>query len=194
MKWAIFFSTFLIFSTLFAACTNQDNKTTKTAVPAASDQDKFQQGRLAMALTDLKLEDVYVITLNHNSEYIRQDYDASETTIKQNDIVLIIDENGDKATVTMPYGDPPRLIGTVEKQQLTTDRKEFAKANQVHLSDIRSYDKIDGVAMDKVSGPATIEQRQDGWLLVQQVGGSDPFWVREKEVDDRFETTVRVRE
>ncbi|TJX64492.1 hypothetical protein E8P77_12020 [Soehngenia saccharolytica] len=109
-------------------CTNQNPPDENTELPEdtaqqiiSDDQLVQYKGKVAIITEDVVLKDPYVITVDTNDNNVYQALENEEFQLNKNDMVIVIEENGNECRVVQAFGDIPRIRGTIDKSNLSYD-------------------------------------------------------------------------
>ena len=179
-------------------CTNQNPPDENTELPEDTDQqilsdDQLVQyeGKVAIITEYVVLKDPYVITVDTNDNNIYQTLENEEFQLNKNDMVIVIEENGNKCRVVQAFGDIPRIRGTVDKSKLNFDESLFANnANQAVVKNAMSYDEIDGNGKGLQAGVGIVLERKEDWVRMSMPMQESDLWFKSEDLSYDFDTSV----
>jgi hypothetical protein len=183
---------------LVVGCTNQNPPDENTELPEDTEQqilsdDQLVQyeGKVAIITEDVVLKDPYVITVDTNDNNVYQTLENEEFQLNKNDMVIVIEENGNECRVVQAFGDIPRIRGTIDKSNLSFDESLFANnANQAVVKNAMSYDEIDGNEKGLQDGVGTILERKEDWLRMSMPMQESDLWFKSEDLSYDFDTSI----
>ena len=183
---------------LVVGCTNQNPPDENTELPEDTEQqilsdDQLVQyeGKVAIITEDVVLKDPYVITVDTNDNNVYQALENEEFQLNKNDMVIVIEENGNECRVVQAFGDIPRIRGTIDKSNLSYDESLFANnANQAVVKNAMSYDEIDGNEKGLQDGVGTILERKEDWLRMSMPMQESDLWFKSEDLSYDFDTSI----
>lgn len=107
--------------------------------------------------------------------------------LNKNDIVVILNENDSVAEIIIPYGDLPRVRGTIDLANLSSDKLLFEYANQACIEEKMCYDSVNGKEIGIKSGNAIIKERKEGWVKIILPSDDINIWTKEVDLNYNFE-------
>lgn len=183
---------------LVVGCTNQNPPDENTELPEDTEQqilsdDQLVQyeGKVAIITEDVVLKDPYVITVDTNDNNVYQPLENEEFRLNKNDMVIVIEENGNELRVIQAFGDIPRIRGTIDKSNLSYEESLFANnANQAVVKNAMSYDEIDGNEKGVKDGTIGIIEFKDDWVFAVLTGSGEELWFKSEDLSYDFDTLI----
>ena len=155
-----------------------------------------RSGTTAVLLEDTAMEDCYSYNTGENDSTPKT-WVSMETSVplKKGDLVLVLETNGERAKVLIPYTDPPCPYGYVSTALLSQKQEDISAGNQAIAQQGDAYNAMDGTVTGTLSGTVEILRREGTWAQVRsQTGGEDAaYWVPVKQLSFDFNATVPDR-
>lgn len=151
-----------------------------------------RSGTTAVLLEDTALEACYSYNTGENGSTPKT-WVSLETSVplKKGDLVLVLENSGERVKVMIPYTDPPCPYGYVSTALLFRKQEDIVAGNQA-IAQGDTYNTMDGTVTGTLSGTVEILRREGTWAQVRsRTGGEDAaYWVPVKQLSFDFNATV----
>lgn len=183
-----YFMIFLL-ALLFIGCSSAETQSANTSTVNKHKAYTRYITKVGIVTEDTVLKTPYIITLDGQNNYIYEELNQ-EVSLKEHDLILVIDDNSNSYRATIAWGEPPSPIGIVSKDVISFDTALFEEANQAKLDQAVEYDDKDGNEIGIKSGVGKVKSREEGWILFELPGGGESFWVRDTSLSYDLDTSV----